>query len=75
MKRFRFLVWGMVLISLVFTMILFVVAPHRVVMHFNGTGMADSWGNRVGLFLQPILLVVITYICDRLAYSTRKRDG
>lgn len=38
-------------------------------MHFNDTGMAGYWGNRVGL------LAVITFICDRLAYSRRKRDG
>ncbi|HBF75303.1 MAG TPA: hypothetical protein DDW71_08615 [Lactobacillus sp.] len=75
MKYFRFLVWGMVLISLVFTLILFFLAPHHIVMHFNDTGMADNWGNRVGLFLQPVLLAVITFICDRLASSRRKRDG
>ncbi len=75
MKKYRLLNWGMVVVSFGLTGILIAVAPSQVVMHFKGSGGADSWSSRTGLLLEPLLLLVIAFICDRISRSRRRRDG
>lgn len=65
----------MVITSFVFSLILFILAPSRIVMHFNGVGVPDSWFGPSGLYLEPILLFVIAWICERVAIHARRRDG
>ncbi|WP_390404596.1 DUF1648 domain-containing protein [Lacticaseibacillus jixiensis] len=74
MKRFRMFNYSAVAVSLVLTIIFMAMAPRVVVMHFNGTGVADSWSGRAGLLLEPVVLLVIALICDGVARSWRKRN-
>lgn len=74
MKHYQMLNWGMVIVSFIFTLILFINAPSRIVMHFNGVGRADSWASPAGLYLEPILLFVIAWLCERVSKRQRRRD-
>ncbi|MCX2454459.1 DUF1648 domain-containing protein [Lacticaseibacillus nasuensis] len=75
MKRFRLYNYGAVVVSVVVTAVLMAAAPAHVVMHFNGAGTADSWSGRAGLLLEPVLLLVLALICDRVALLRRRRVG
>ena len=75
MRKFRLWIWGIALLSVVVTIGLMLISPQTIVLHFNGTGAADSWGGRWGLWLTPAILVVVGIICDRVAVHQRKRDG
>lgn len=75
MKRYRLLNWGMVMASLIFSLVLMGLGPSRIVMHFTGAGVADSWSGRSGLLLEPLLLLFIAGICVSVASHTRRRAG
>ncbi len=44
MRKYRVLTGGFVGLGFVITLVLMVLAPRTVVMHFAGGGAADSWG-------------------------------
>lgn len=75
MKKFRWLNWGIVLVGMLITVGFIALSPNQVVMHFNGSGAADSWSSRWGLFLEPAILAGLGLICDRVAAVQRKRSG
>lgn len=75
MKKYQLLNWGMVIVSFAFTVVLILISPHQIVMHFNGSGTADSWSTRIGLLLEPLLLLIIAFVCDWISRSRRRRDG
>jgi hypothetical protein len=74
-RKFRLWIWGIALLSVVVTIGLTLISPQTIALHFNGTGAADSWGGRWGLWLSPTILVVVGLICDHIAWDQRKRDG
>ncbi|MCI1986069.1 MAG: hypothetical protein LKJ69_04625 [Lactobacillus sp.] len=75
MAHYRIMNWGMVLVSFVFSLILFILAPRQIVMHFNGIGVPDSWFGPSGLYLEPVLLFVVAWLCERVSVRARRRDG
>ncbi|WP_164509876.1 DUF1648 domain-containing protein [Lacticaseibacillus porcinae] len=75
MRKFRLWIWSIVLLSVVVTIGLMLISPQTIVLHFSGTGAADSWGGRWGLWLSPVILIVVGAICDQVAVHQRKRDG
>lgn len=74
MKKFRWVNWGIVLVGLLMTLGFIALSPNQVVMHFNGTGTADSWSSCWGLLLEPAILAGLGLICDRVAVWQRKRS-
>jgi protein-S-isoprenylcysteine O-methyltransferase Ste14 len=74
MRKYRLLTGSFAGVGFVITLVLMLLAPKIVVMHFAGGGIADSWGGRAGLFLEPVLLLIIAFFCDHAAVRERKRE-
>ena len=74
MRKYRLLTGSFVGVGFVITLVLMMLAPATVVMHFAGGGVADSWGSRAGLFLEPVLLLVIAVFSDRAAVREHRRE-
>lgn len=74
MKKYRVYASSLVALEFVVTLVLMVLGPRVVVMHFGASGAADSWGGRFGLLLEPAALLVIAFVCDRIVLRERRRE-
>ena len=57
--------WTIVGIGFVFTLIVFFFLPSSIPIHFNAGGIADSYGDRIQIFLFPLLQLLILLLTGR----------
>lgn len=75
MKKFSIMTWCIVGLSWLLTLVLVLIAPRSVAMHFNAAGQVDSTSGRWGLLLEPVLLSLIAGGCSWLAHAQRRRNN
>lgn len=73
MRKLKWGLWSIVVVSLVVTLGLMIAGPNVVAMHFGATGAADSWSGKLGLLLEPLILAVIAAVCQYSAAHQRQQ--
>lgn len=58
----RKLTWGICIAGIAITIISFFFLPEIIPVHFAGNGAADDFGNKMEIFLMPILLLTVTIL-------------
>ena len=66
----RKLTWGICIAGIAIAIISFFFLPEIIPVHFAGNGAADDFGNKVEIFLMPILLLAVS-----VSYQSLKRSG
>ena len=66
----RKLTWGICIVGIAIAIISFFFLPEIIPVHFAGNGAADDFGNKVEIFLMPILLLAVS-----VSYQSLKRSG
>ena len=51
----RKLTWGICIAGIAIAIISFFFLPETIPVHFAGNGVADDFGNKIEIFLMPIL--------------------
>ncbi len=78
-EKFQLAIRTTYLIVFIVSFILFLLAPTTIALHFNGFGLngalVNSRGNRIALFFNPILLLVLGELFIGIEKFTRKRQG
>lgn len=59
----RKLTWGICGIGILLAIVSVLFLPQIIPVHFTN-GIADDFGNKVEIFLFPILLLIITFLTD-----------
>lgn len=60
----RKLTWGICIVGIAIAIISFFFLPEIIPVHFAGNGVADDFGNKIEIFLMPILLLTVTILSD-----------
>ena len=58
----RKLTWGICIAGIAIAIISFFFLPEIIPVHFAGNGVADDFGNKIEIFLMPILLLTVTIL-------------
>ena len=58
----RKLTWGICIVGIAIAIISFFFLPEIIPVHFAGNGVADDFGNKIEIFLMPILLLAVTIL-------------
>lgn len=58
----RKLTWGICIAGIMIAIISFFFLPEIIPVHFAGNGAADDFGNKMEIFLMPILLLTVTIL-------------
>ena len=58
----RKLTWGICIVGIAIAIISFFFLPEIIPVHFAGDGAADDFGNKIEIFLMPILLLTVTIL-------------
>ena len=58
----RKLTWGICIAGITIAIISFFFLPEIIPVHFAGNGAADDFGNKMEIFLMPILLLTVTIL-------------
>ena len=58
----RKLTWGICIAGIAIAIISFFFLPEIIPVHFAGNGAADDFGNKMEIFLMPILLLTVTIL-------------
>ena len=58
----RKLTWGICIAGITIAIISFFFLPEIIPVHFAGNGVADDFGNKIEIFLMPILLLAVTIL-------------
>ena len=58
----RKLTWGICIVGIAIAIISFFFLPEIIPVHFAGNGAADDFGNKMEIFLMPILLLTVTIL-------------
>ena len=58
----RKLTWGICIVGIAIAIISFFFLPEIIPVHFAGNGVADDFGNKIEIFLMPILLLTVTIL-------------
>ena len=56
------LTWGICIAGIAIAIISFFFLPEIIPVHFAGNGVADDFGNKIEIFLMPILLLTVTIL-------------
>ena len=71
----RKLTWGICIAGIAIAIISFFFLPEIIPVHFAGDGAADDFGNKIEIFLMPILLLAVN-LNDYLSIAkTRTKNG
>ena len=66
----RKLTWGICIAGIAIAIISFFFLPEIIPVHFAGDGAADDFGNKIEIFLMPILLLAVTILSgQRLIFT------
>lgn len=66
--------WGITLLSFITAIILYPQLPGQVPDHINVVGAADSYGNKLTVFIMPIVLLVIGFLSSSKLIDSRYAD-
>ena len=58
----RKLTWGICIAGIAIAIISFFFLPKIIPVHFAGNGVADDFGNKIEIFLMPILLLAVAIL-------------
>ena len=58
----RELTWGICIVGIAIAIISFFFLPEIIPVHFAGNGVADDFGNKIEIFLMPILLLAVAIL-------------
>lgn len=61
----RKLTWGICIAGITIAIISFFFLPEIIPVHFAGDGAADDFGNKIEIFLMPILLLAVTILSGK----------
>lgn len=79
LKKFQLSIRIIYLIVFIVCFILFLLAPTTIALHFNEFGLngslVNSRGNRIALFVNPIILLVLSELFIGIERFTRKKQG
>lgn len=59
------LTWGICIAGIAIAIISFFFLPEIIPVHFAGDGAADDFGNKIEIFLMPILLLAVTILSGK----------
>lgn len=65
----RKLTWGICIAGITIAIISFFFLPEIIPVHFAGDGAADDFGNKIEIFLMPILLLAVTILSGKKKYK------
>lgn len=73
-KRMGYFIWGMALMMIVSTILLYPYFPSRIAMHWNMQGEKDCFASPHVLFLFPLFLVILDSTMVYALHSDRKQN-
>lgn len=74
MRKLNLLARLIELLTLLATLIIFILAPIHVVTHFNDFNHPDAFGNRIYLFLPAIIQIVVSELSLAWARHLRRKN-
>ncbi|HIZ44217.1 MAG TPA: DUF1648 domain-containing protein [Firmicutes bacterium] len=57
--------WTIVGLGVIVSLAVFWFLPLKIPMHFNGSGAADDYSNRIQIFLFPFIQLIIMFLTGR----------
>ena len=61
----RKLTWGICGFGILLALIIVPFLPQTIPVHFSVNGIADDFGNKLEIFLYPILLLIIMFLTGK----------
>lgn len=61
----RKVAWGLFICGVLVAGVSFFVLPAMIPTHFTAGGVADDWGNKIEIFLFPILQGIVMFLSGR----------
>ena len=75
MLKFKTLCRSTYVLLFMIALFLIRISPKTIVTHINGDGIADSYGNRFVLLLEPTLYTIISEVVIHVAKLKRNKTG
>ncbi len=66
--------WLITILSFVLAFVLYPQLPQQIPVHFDSSGGADSFGNRLNVFILPVALVILGVLCSSKVIDRRYAD-